>query len=73
MLDKYEQGSDIVYGVRSSRETDTKFKRFTAEAYYKILNKLGAKTIFNHAEITLTKLLLFEVYFMLCAAVPLGK
>lgn len=53
MLDKYEQGSDIVYGVRSSRETDTKFKRFTAEAYYKILNKLGAKTIFNHADFRL--------------------
>ncbi len=53
MLDKYEQGADVVYGVRSSRETDTKFKRFTAEAYYKILNKLGAKTIFNHADFRL--------------------
>lgn len=53
MLEKYEQGADVVYGVRSSRETDTKFKRFTAEAYYKILNKLGAKTIFNHADFRL--------------------
>lgn len=53
MLEKYEQGADVVYGVRSSRETDTKFKRFTAETYYKILNKLGAKTIFNHADFRL--------------------
>lgn len=53
MLEKYEQGADVVYGVRSSRETDTKFKRFTAEGYYKILNKLGAKTIFNHADFRL--------------------
>ena len=50
MLDKYEAGCDVVYGVRGSRETDTFFKRFTAEAYYKILNKMGAKVIFNHAD-----------------------
>lgn len=50
MLDKYEEGCDVVYGVRSSRDTDTFFKRFTAEGYYKILNKLGAKVVFNHAD-----------------------
>lgn len=50
MLDKYEEGCDVVYGVRSKRETDTFFKRFTAEGYYKILDKMGAKVIFNHAD-----------------------
>lgn len=53
MLEKYEQGADVVYGVRSCRESDTFFKRFTAEGYYKILDKLGAKTIFNHADFRL--------------------
>lgn len=53
MLEKYEQGADVVYGVRSSRESDTFFKRFTAEGYYKILDKMGAKTIFNHADFRL--------------------
>lgn len=53
MLDKYEEGCDVVYGVRSKRETDTFFKRFTAEAFYKILNKMGAKVIFNHADFRL--------------------
>ncbi len=53
MLRSYEQGSDIVYGVRSERKTDTFFKRFTAEGYYKILEKMGAKVIFNHADFRL--------------------
>ena len=53
MLEKYEEGCDVVYGVRSKRETDTFFKRFTAEAFYKILNKMGAKVIFNHADFRL--------------------
>lgn len=53
MLEKYEAGCDVVYGVRSKRETDTFFKRFTAEAFYKILNKMGAKVIFNHADFRL--------------------
>lgn len=50
MLEKYENGCDIVYGVRSKRETDTLFKRFTAEAFYKILKFLGAEVVFNHAD-----------------------
>lgn len=50
MVEKFEAGCDVVYGVRSKRETDTFFKRFTAEAFYKILEKLGAKVIFNHAD-----------------------
>lgn len=53
MLEKYEEGCDVVYGVRSKRETDTFFKRFTAEAFYKILDKMGAKVIFNHADFRL--------------------
>lgn len=53
MVAKYEEGYDVVYGVRSKRETDTFFKRFTAEAFYKILNKMGAKVIFNHADFRL--------------------
>lgn len=53
MIDKYEEGFEVVYGVRSSREKDTFFKRFTAESYYKILDKLGAKIVFNHADFRL--------------------
>ncbi len=53
MLEKFENGCDIVYGVRSKRDTDTFFKRFTAESYYKILERLGAKVIFNHADFRL--------------------
>ena len=53
MINKFEAGCDVVYGVRSKRETDTFFKRFTAEAFYKILNKMGAKVIFNHADFRL--------------------
>lgn len=53
MVKDYEDGCDVVYGVRSKRATDTFFKRFTAEAFYKILNKMGAKVIFNHADFRL--------------------
>ena len=50
MVDNYLNGSDIVYGVRSKRDTDTFFKRFTAQTYYKMLNQLGAEVVFNHAD-----------------------
>ena len=50
MVDKYLAGADIVYGVRSSRRTDTFFKRTTAEAFYRVMNLLGAETVFNHAD-----------------------
>ncbi|WMJ24208.1 glycosyltransferase family 2 protein [Paludicola sp. MB14-C6] len=50
MVDKYLAGCDIVYGVRSKRTTDTFFKRFTAEAFYRLMNSLGANTVFNHAD-----------------------
>ena len=50
MVDKYRDGCDIVYGVRSSRTTDTFFKRFTAESFYRLMNFLGANVVFNHAD-----------------------
>ena len=50
MVDAYRAGCDIVYGVRSKRDTDTFFKRFTAESFYKILNAMGAEVVFNHAD-----------------------
>ena len=50
MVEKFLSGCDIVYGVRSSREKDTFFKRFTAEAFYRLMNFLGAETVFNHAD-----------------------
>jgi len=50
MVDAYLDGCEIVYGVRSKRETDTFFKRFTAEGFYRILNWMGAEVVFNHAD-----------------------
>ncbi len=50
MLTEYENGCDIVYGVRSKRDTDTFFKRFTAEGFYHLMNMLGAGIVFNHAD-----------------------
>lgn len=53
MLEKYEAGCDIVYGVRSKRNTDTFFKRITAQVFYKLMNLLGANTVYNHADFRL--------------------
>jgi len=50
MVDKYLDGVDIVYAVRSSRKTDTFFKRFTAEGFYRLMNAMGAESVFNHAD-----------------------
>lgn len=50
MVDQYLQGCEIVYGVRSRRDTDTFFKRFTAEGFYKLLNWMGAEVVYNHAD-----------------------
>lgn len=50
MVDEYLDGSEIVYGVRSKRDTDTFFKRFTAEGFYKLINWMGAEVVFNHAD-----------------------
>lgn len=54
MIDKYHEGYDIVYGVRKSRDSDTWFKRNTAQIFYKVLNWLGAETVYNHADYRLT-------------------
>ncbi|MDD3040482.1 glycosyltransferase family 2 protein [Bacteroides sp.] len=50
MVDRYLEGFDVVYGVRSSREKDTFFKRFTAELFYKMMRMMGADIVFNHAD-----------------------
>lgn len=50
MIARFKDGFDIVYGVRSSRATDTFFKRFTAESFYKLMKFLGADTVYNHAD-----------------------
>ncbi len=50
MIDAYLDGCEIVYGVRSKRDTDTFFKRFTAEGFYKLMNWMGAEVVFNHAD-----------------------
>ena len=49
-IDKFNEGKDIVYGVRSARTTDTKFKRGTAHAFYKLMKMMGADTIEDHAD-----------------------
>lgn len=50
MVDKYLNGADIVYGVRSRRQKDSFFKKVTAEGFYKAMNMMGANTVFNHAD-----------------------
>ena len=50
MVEEYLNGCEVVYGVRSKRETDTFFKRFTAEGFYKLLNWMGAEVVYNHAD-----------------------
>ena len=50
MVDAYYDGAEVVYGVRSKRDTDTFFKRLTAQAFYKILIWMGVETIYNHAD-----------------------
>lgn len=50
MVDDYYKGYDVVYGVRSSRASDSFLKRFTAESFYKLQARLGLKTIYNHAD-----------------------
>ncbi len=50
MVEAYWQGSEVVYGVRSRRDTDSFFKRFTAERFYRLMKRLGAEVVFNHAD-----------------------
>lgn len=49
-LEEYQKGADVVYGVRSSRRTDTVFKRTTAQGFYKLMGKLGVNMVYNHAD-----------------------
>lgn len=53
MIDKFHEGNDIVYGVRKERKTDTFFKRTSAQAFYKLMNLMGVKTVYNHADFRL--------------------
>ena len=53
MIDKYHDGCDIVYGVRNSRKKDTFFKRTTAQGFYKLMDTMGVKTVYNHADFRL--------------------
>lgn len=53
MLEKYAAGVNIVYGVRANRSSDTFFKRFTAESFYRAMRALGANIVFNHADFRL--------------------
>lgn len=50
MMRQFNEGCDVVYGVRSKRDTDTFFKRFTAESFYRFMRLMGAETVFNHAD-----------------------
>ena len=50
MVEQYLAGYEVVYGVRSKRDTDTFFKRYTAESFYKLLNWMGAEVVYNHAD-----------------------
>lgn len=54
MIEKYYDGCDIVYGVRSKRQTDTWFKRVTAEGFYKFMHLMGIDVVYNHADYRLT-------------------
>ena len=60
MIREYKEGSDIVYGVRSSRKKDTFFKRNTAQLFYKFMSILGVKTIYNHADFRLMSAISLE-------------
>ena len=53
MVRKYREGNDIVYGVRRERKTDSFFKRTTAQGFYKLMSRLGVKSIYNHADFRL--------------------
>lgn len=62
MVDKYLEGYDIIYGVRSSRETDSFFKRFTAQTFYKFLTGMGIEAVYNHADYRLTSKRVLEAF-----------
>ncbi|MDE6780401.1 MAG: glycosyltransferase family 2 protein [Ruminococcus sp.] len=53
MVKEYYNGNQVVYGVRSARKTDTFFKKFTAESFYKFMKLMGADVVYNHADFRL--------------------
>lgn len=53
MISDFRAGDDVVYGVRRERTTDTRFKRWTALAFYRLMNSLGSGTVYNHADFRL--------------------
>lgn len=62
MVEAYHKGADIVYGVRSKGDTDTFFKRTTAEGFYKLINKLGGEVVYNHADYRLVSAKVLEEF-----------
>ena len=60
MVDAYHQGNDVVYGVRKKRETDTFFKRTTAQGFYRFINMMGVEVVYNHADYRLTSKVVLE-------------
>ncbi|MGM9802540.1 MAG: glycosyltransferase family 2 protein, partial [Muribaculaceae bacterium] len=56
MVWDFANGNDIVYGVRKERSTDTFFKRFTAQSFYKLMSSMGGEIIYNHADFRLMSL-----------------
>ncbi len=62
MVEEYLNGYEIVYGVRSKRKTDTWFKRVTAEGFYRLMNRLGAEVVFNHADYRLISARVLEQF-----------
>lgn len=62
MVDAYMEGAEVVYGVRSKRETDTFFKRFTAESFYKLMAAMGVETVYNHADYRLISKKVLEAF-----------
>jgi len=62
MIDAYQDGCEIVYGVRSSRETDTWFKRTTAQGFYRVMEQMGVETVYNHADYRLVSSRVLEQF-----------
>lgn len=62
MVDEYLNGAEVVYGVRSKRDTDTFFKRFSAQFFYKLLNAMGAEVVYNHADYRLVSSLVLQEF-----------
>ena len=62
MMDEYLSGAEVVYGVRSKRDKDTAFKKFSAEFFYKLINALGGEVVFNHADYRLMSSRVVEAF-----------